>query len=58
MLRGNGPTAFKYDRDLETIRNAARIALEAERQSNRLGLEDARQRNRSALRGLASSGGR
>ena len=54
VLRGNGPTAFKYDRDLETVRNAARIALEAERQSNRLGLEDARQRNRSALRGQPS----
>jgi hypothetical protein len=43
VLRGNGPTAFKYDRDLETIRSAGRSALEAERQ-----------RNRAALRGMPS----
>ncbi|MEE2795621.1 MAG: hypothetical protein VX512_12385 [Pseudomonadota bacterium] len=51
VLRGNGPTAFKYDRDLEAVRNAARIALEGERQRNRLAVEDTRQANRSALRG-------
>jgi hypothetical protein len=43
VLRGNGPTAFKYDRDLEAIKNAQRITLEAERQ-----------RNRTTLRGTPS----
>ena len=41
VLRGKGPSAFKQDRDLEVMKNAQRITLEAERQ-----------RNRSALRGL------
>lgn len=41
VLRGNGPSAFKYNRDLEAVKNAQRITLEGERQ-----------RNRSALRGL------
>lgn len=35
VLRGNGPTAFQYDRDLETVKAAARSQLERERQSNR-----------------------
>lgn len=38
VLRGNGPTAFKYDKDLETVRNAGRMSMEAERQKNRLGM--------------------
>jgi hypothetical protein len=29
VLRGNGPTAFKYDQGLEALRNAQRIALRA-----------------------------
>ena len=41
VLRGNGPSAFKQDRDMEVLKNAQRITLEAERQ-----------RNRTALRGL------
>jgi len=43
VLRGNGPTAFQYDRDLEAVRQAQRITLEAQRQ-----------RNRAALRGMPS----
>lgn len=31
VLRGNGPTAFKYDRDLETVRQAGRASIEAGR---------------------------
>lgn len=41
VLKGDGPTVFKQDRDLEVLKNAQRISLEAERH-----------RNRSALRGL------
>jgi hypothetical protein len=51
VLRGNGPSAFKYDSDLETLRNAGRISLEGARQNNRVGLEVVRQGNRAALRG-------
>lgn len=43
VLRGNGSTAFKYDRDVEVIR-----------QANRAGLEGIRQRNRESLRGMPS----
>lgn len=49
VLRGNGPTAFKYDRDLEAVRNAARMSLENTRQQNRLGVEGVRQTNRQGL---------
>ena len=35
VLRGNGPTAFQYDRDLEMIREAKAKSLEAARQANR-----------------------
>lgn len=45
VLRGNGPTAFKYDRDLEAVRQAGRISQEAARQQNRLGLVDYRNAN-------------
>lgn len=38
VLRGNGPTAFKYDRDLETLRQAGRASLEAGRQDVRRAL--------------------
>lgn len=51
VLRGHGPTAFQYDRDLETVRQAGRASLEAQRQGNRVSLEGVRQRNRSSLRG-------
>jgi hypothetical protein len=43
VLRANGPTAFKYDRDLEAIKNAHRISVEGQRQ-----------RDRERLRGLPS----
>lgn len=40
VLRGNGPTAYRYDSDLEN-----------DRQENRVELEGTRQRNRLTLRG-------
>lgn len=53
VLRGNGPTAFKYDRDLEAIRSASRQSLEAARQRNRLQLRQTPQARQS---GTASGG--
>lgn len=35
VLRGNGPTAFQFDRDLEAIREAKAKSIEAARQVNR-----------------------
>jgi hypothetical protein len=43
VLRGNGPTAFQFDRDLEVMKNAHRISVEGQRQ-----------RDRERLRGLPS----
>jgi hypothetical protein len=50
-LRGNGPTAFGFDRQLDDTRTANDIRLEGERQSGRLGLEGLRQQNRMGLEG-------
>jgi hypothetical protein len=50
VLRGNGPTAFKYDRDLEVLRHANRTGLEGVRQGNREKLEGIRQGNRVTTR--------
>lgn len=55
VLRGNGPTAFQYDRDLEAVRQAARIATEAERQRNREALESVRQGNRVGMEDVRQS---
>lgn len=41
VLRGSGPTAFQYDRDLAAVKHAQAILL-----------ENARQANRSTLKGL------
>ena len=38
VLRGNGPTAFGYDADLEGVRQGNRVSLENLRQTNRVGL--------------------
>lgn len=41
VLRGNGPTAFNYDRQLEQVRQAGRISLEGTRHQNRLNVRGA-----------------
>lgn len=38
VLRGNGPTAYGYDADLEGVRQGNRVALEGVRQGNRAAL--------------------
>jgi hypothetical protein len=53
VLRGSGPTAFQYDKDLEAVRQAGRIASEAGRQRNREALESVRQGNRLQVRATA-----
>lgn len=50
-LRGNGPTAFGFDQQLDWARTQNDIKLEGERQSGRLGLEGLRQQNRMGLEG-------
>lgn len=50
-LRGNGPTAFGFDQQLDDTRTANDIRLEGERQAGRMGLEWQRQRNRLSLEG-------
>jgi hypothetical protein len=55
VLRGNGPTAFGYDQQLDEVRTANDIELENERQAGRLGLEGARQGNRVNLEGVRQS---
>lgn len=52
VLRGNGPTAYGYDRQLDDVRTANDIELEGERQQGRLTLEGARQSNRVGLEGV------
>lgn len=41
VLRGSGPTAFNYDRQLEQLRQAGRISLEGTRHQNRLDVRGA-----------------
>jgi hypothetical protein len=50
-LRGNGPTAFGFDRQLDDVRTGNDIRLEGTRQTGRLGLEGLRQQNRMGLEG-------
>lgn len=50
-LRGNGPTAFGFDRQLDDVRTQNDIRLEGTRQAGRLGLEGFRQQNRIGLEG-------
>lgn len=57
VLRGNGPTAFQYDKDLEAVRQAGRISQEAARQANRLGVIDYRNANPPPARPRAASSG-
>jgi hypothetical protein len=52
VLRGNGPTAYNYDQQLDEVRTANDIELEGERQQGRLTLEGARQNNRVGLEGV------
>jgi hypothetical protein len=54
-LRGNGPTAFGFDQQLDNTRTANDIRLEGERQSGRLGLEGLRQQNRMGLEGTRAT---
>jgi hypothetical protein len=52
VLRGNGPTAFQYDKDLETVRQAGRLSQQRARQAGALSLENLRQHHRTDIRGL------
>lgn len=52
VLRGNGPTALAYDKQLDDYRTGNRRSLETMRQGNRIALEGVRQGNRVGLRGV------
>lgn len=60
VLRGNGPTAFGFDRELEGVRQGNRESLEGVRQRNRLSLRGTptyRDLNPTPRGGGPSSGG-
>lgn len=52
VLRGNGPTAFSFDKALDDHRTGNRLKLEGVRQGNRVSLEGVKQGNRVKLRGI------
>lgn len=54
VLRGNGPTAFKYDADLQRLRQAGQVAQQAARLQGQMTLERQRQAGRLGLRSTPS----
>lgn len=54
VLRGNGPSAIGYDKDLDDYRTGNRLEIEGVRQGNRESLEGLRQRNRVSAKGSPS----